>query len=716
MMLTRLLRRPSVLVICLLGSLIVGCSGGGGGSSDGNNGGESSVDALAASEYESAYIIGATKEDGSPIASNQRDGFNNPSDIAVTDEHFFVADRGNDRISKFDLEGNFVANWPSSGPGAEPTGVALSQWGILHVTQFINNNIVKYQQDGDEVTIYGPGGSESLYRIAAGPDYIYVADSADHRILRYETGTSVSPSASLGGQPDGWQSDFTGLNFAAVSGSGEGYFTEPRGVAVDPERGYLYVADTKNNRVQQFDLDTGAVVDVWGEDGSDEPPDFAWPGDVAVDANGNVYVVDISDRIRKFTWDGSLVASFGASGSGAGEMRVPVGIAVGDDGRIYVAEETPNHRVQTFAPVPGSRAAIAGDASGTAGPGALATLDAATAENAAISVLQQRETRVQSQGHVATAAGGPDVGDYVASEVDSNGYRRIRMWIGPEGGIIPTGEWRDAHAGYCSGPNEAMKGAERLFNIKVYPVADSYFAFAQYIDVATGKILEQREGQASDLQDAIDQAWDNMNTPIGTTTGPCVELADDYRFSFRTEFSEKVTIDGGVRADIQEITASGPLTYDSQQGQFEGSAELNWQKYDKYTDYPGFGYVDCDVPSTGSIEIVYEAGPDGQPTDSVTAEIDFLNVENPSCAQKNTLDSLLDDQVMYEMPFYWEHHHEAAYDAGTGTFTLDDWQSVPAADSIVAQKRYDITDTESFSFGVSSSLVYEEETTIRIKN
>ena len=728
-------QRYPLLAACLFALLLAGCLGGSGGSDggtgdnsdagSGNNGGDrnvagdrdgnggSSMDPLAASEYRSAYIIGDTKEDGSPIASNHPEGFNNPSDVAVSEDYFFVADRSNSRISKFDLSGNFVANWSVEGPGKEPTGVALSPSGILHVAKFDNGNIDQYQTDGSPFRTYGSFG-DGIYRMAVGPDYAYVADSRKHRIMRYETGTSVSPSASLGGRDSGWQSDTNAIQLGAASGSGEGYFTEPRGVAVDAERGYLYVADTKNSRVQQFDLDTGEVVDVWGEEGNSQPPDFAWPGDVAVDDNGNVYVTDISDRIRKFTQDGTFVASFGASGSGEGEMRVPVGIAVGDDGSLYVAEDTPNHRVQKFAPVSGSKAAIAGDASGKAGPGALATLDADAAEDAAVAVLQDLGlVAAQSQGVVTTMANGgePGVRDYVTTEVDDDGYRRIKMWIGPDGNIIPSGEWRDAHSDYC-GQNESLKGAVELFNIKVYPVADSYFAFAQYIDVSTGKILEQREGQDSDLQDAINEAWNNLNTPVGAMTNPCSQLDPDFRFSFRTEFSEKLTIDDGrVRTDKQEISASGSLTYDSQNNQFEGSAELTWITYYKNTAASGFGYVQCSAPSTGRIDIVYESGPDGKPTGSAEAEIDFVDVENPDCASKNTLDSLLDDQLLHELPFYWEQHHQEAFDANTGTFTIDGWQSVPSAESIVAQKRYDITDTIN---NRNSRLVYEEETTIRI--
>lgn len=737
---TMLRQRYPLLATGLLALLLAGCLGAGGGSDGGTNGGTgdnsdagsgnnggdrnvggdsgdnsgSTTDPLAASEYRSAYIIGDTKDDGSPIASNHPEGFNNPSDVAVSEDHFFVADRSNSRISKFELNGDFVTNWSVEGPGKEPTGVALGPSGTLHVAKFDNGNIDQYQTDGTPFRTYGSFG-DGIYRMAVGPDYAYVADSRKHRIMRYETGTSVSPSASLGGRDSGWQSDTNAIQLGAASGSGEGYFTEPRGVAVDPGRGYLYVADTKNSRVQQFDLDTGQVVDVWGEEGNSQPPDFAWPGDVAVDDNGNVYVTDISDRIRKFTHDGTFVASFGASGSGEGEMRVPVGIAVGDDGSIYVAEDTPNHRVQKFVPVSGSEAAIAGDASGKAGPGALATVDAGPAEDAAIAVLQDLGLAAQSQGLVRTMANGskPGVRDYVTTEVDDDGYRRVRMWIGPGGNIIPSGEWRDAHPDYC-GQNERLKGAVNLLNIKVYPVDDTYFAFAQYIDVSTGKILEQREGQDADLQDAINEAWNNLNTSVGATTSPCEQIDQDFRFSFRTEFSEKLTIDSGeVRTDKQAISASGPLTYNSEESQFEGSAELSWTTYYKNTSASGFGYVECSAPSTGKVDITYKSGPDAKPTDSVEAEIDFVDVENPDCASKDTLDSLLDDQLSHELPYYWQQHHPEAFNANTGTFTIEDWKSVPSSESSVAEKRYDFTDTDDSSFE-SSTLVYEEDTTIRI--
>jgi hypothetical protein len=436
---------------------------------------------------------------------------------------------------------------------------------------------------------------------------------------------------------------------------------------------------------------------------------------VAVDANGNVYVVDITDRVHKFTPDGSRVASFGASGSGAGEMRVPVSIAVDDDGNLYVTEDTPNHRVQKFAPVSGTEAAIARDTSAKAGPGAAATIAADTAKTAAVGVLEDQAAGSGAQSGVmpAAIANGPAIGNYVGTEVDANGYRRIKMWIGPNGNVIPTGDWRDAHPGYCSGADQAMKGAVNLVNIKVYPVADSYFAFAQYIDVATGEILEQREGQDADLQDAIDQAWNNLNTPIGAASSPCKKVAPDVRFRFKTKFSEELTLPtaGYVRTDKQEIVASDRLTYDPQTSQFEGSAELRWKTYYLDTSGGGFAYVECTAPATGRVEITFPAGQDGQPLVSGNAEIDFVNVTNPDCANKNDIQTLLDDQLLHELPFYWEQHHEQEYDQTTGTFTIADWEPVPSVDSIVAQKAYDFTDTFN---GVEGTLVYTETTTIQI--
>ncbi|HSO39007.1 MAG TPA: hypothetical protein VLT33_41040 [Labilithrix sp.] len=84
-----------------------------------------------------------------------------------------------------------------------------------------------------------------------------------------------------------------------------------------------------------------------------EPDDaFDRPTDVAFDPRTQDAVV--SDgynhaRVARFTHDGSFLGDFGRRGAAAGELRTPHGVAVDEDGRIYVADRE-NARVQVFRP------------------------------------------------------------------------------------------------------------------------------------------------------------------------------------------------------------------------------------------------------------------------------------------------------------------------------------------------------------------------------
>jgi hypothetical protein len=53
------------------------------------------------------------------------------------------------------------------------------------------------------------------------------------------------------------------------------------------------------------------------------------------------------DRITVWSPAGQLLREWGKSGTGDGELSWPGGIAVGKDGRVYVADQT-NRRVQVF--------------------------------------------------------------------------------------------------------------------------------------------------------------------------------------------------------------------------------------------------------------------------------------------------------------------------------------------------------------------------------
>jgi tetratricopeptide (TPR) repeat protein len=81
-----------------------------------------------------------------------------------------------------------------------------------------------------------------------------------------------------------------------LSGSADGQFDQPAGIAVDPVSGYVYVADKDNNRIQKFDT-AGRFLIKWGSKGSadgqlDRPISIAIGYDV-----GRVFICDHDDHI-----------------------------------------------------------------------------------------------------------------------------------------------------------------------------------------------------------------------------------------------------------------------------------------------------------------------------------------------------------------------------------------------------------------------------------
>jgi DNA-binding beta-propeller fold protein YncE len=81
-------------------------------------------------------------------------------------------------------------------------------------------------------------------------------------------------------------------------------------------------------------------------------PDASWePTSVAVGANGRIYVADssLNCAVQVFAADGVYLGGMGGVGKAPGELFVPVDVAVGPDGDIYVAEFG-THRISIFRP------------------------------------------------------------------------------------------------------------------------------------------------------------------------------------------------------------------------------------------------------------------------------------------------------------------------------------------------------------------------------
>lgn len=119
----------------------------------------------------------------------------------------------------------------------------------------------------------------------------------------------------------------------------------PEGIRVLLD-GRMVVADTHYHRIVFFDAEgnfTGAV----GHRGTG-PGEFEFPVAVTQDPKGFIYVAEYggTDRVQKFTADGTPVLMFGGLGTEPGEMQRPSGVAW-HKGQVYVADAI-NNRVQQF--------------------------------------------------------------------------------------------------------------------------------------------------------------------------------------------------------------------------------------------------------------------------------------------------------------------------------------------------------------------------------
>lgn len=110
----------------------------------------------------------------------------------------------------------------------------------------------------------------------------------------------------------------------------------PTGLAFDPVRGLLFVADRLDNSIKVFDA-TGKIVNTFGSAG-DGPGELNAPTHLAF-SGGRLYVSDtLNSRVQIFDGDGRWIRQFGQRGVFVGNMTRPKGVAVGEGGIIYVVE------------------------------------------------------------------------------------------------------------------------------------------------------------------------------------------------------------------------------------------------------------------------------------------------------------------------------------------------------------------------------------------
>jgi sugar lactone lactonase YvrE len=208
-------------------------------------------------------------------------------------------------------------------------GVAVDSKDNVYLMTRQDARVIVYDRGGNFLRSWG----EELFTprthgIAIGPDdMVYTVDDGDHTVRKF---TPEGKQLMLIGTP-GKASDtgYDGKSHDSVKHGGPP-FNRPTDIAV-ASNGELYVCDGYGNaRVHRFNAD-GTLIQSWGEPGAG-PGQFRLPHGIGISPDNRVFVTDReNDRIHIYSREGQLLEMWN-------HVQRPTDISFDKEGRIYVSE------------------------------------------------------------------------------------------------------------------------------------------------------------------------------------------------------------------------------------------------------------------------------------------------------------------------------------------------------------------------------------------
>jgi DNA-binding beta-propeller fold protein YncE len=319
------------------------------------------------------------------------------------------------------------------GDVGQPFGVEIGPDGALYICDVQNHRVLRQDRKTGKITTVagtgkkgysGDGGPATKsdmnepyeLRFAKNGD-LYVVEMQNHIVRKIDAKTDhITTVAGTGAK------GFSGDGGPAVKAQ----LNQPHSIALDEQRGGLFIADILNHRIRRVDLTTGTIETIAGN-GEKKPPvdgslakgnamigpralfvhrDHLWialreghsvwtldlqsgklahisgtgkagfggdgtsakealyngPKGIALDAAGNVFIVDTENQvIRRIDGKTRIVTTiagagpksrgYGGDGGDATKAKLdrPHGVCVDDQGHVYIGD-TNNHRVRVVKP------------------------------------------------------------------------------------------------------------------------------------------------------------------------------------------------------------------------------------------------------------------------------------------------------------------------------------------------------------------------------
>ena len=340
-----------------------------------------------------------------------------------------------------------------------PTGLAADSAGNVYIADHLGQKVLKitkstgaisvfagsgvplYSGDGGQATSAGMGFSSAHTGLAFDSHgNLYITDSTDNRIRKVDRSGVISTFAGSGTLGS---AGFSGDQGPAINAQ----LSSPEGVAVD-SAGNVYIADTGNGRIRKVDT-TGTITTIagsgngstLGDGGPALSAQFANPSDVAVDANGNIYVADPgNERIRVIT-NGTInsvamglltsICTATPKPTSSPYEGIAYGLAVDSSGNVYFGDSI-GGCVQEYQPATKTIVGVAGGGTANAANGGPA-IDASLGNSVAVATDSSGSLYIgEVNGYIAEVSGPststapPVIRRWKMERTSRRGSRRIR--------------------------------------------------------------------------------------------------------------------------------------------------------------------------------------------------------------------------------------------------------------------------------------------------
>ena len=220
-------------------------------------------------------------------------------------------------------------------PNANPWGVTMLNDTEIAVSAS-DSMVHIYATDGEELGTIRSNFTRPYGIGSDSPDTLWVTDREAHNVQKF----SRRPGAK-----------FEKVFQFGLRGVNPGQFFHPRGIAIHPDTGNIYVSDMKNNRIQVFSPDS-PVPRYRGHFGGPGrgPGFFNLPAGLCFDRKNRLLVCDDhNSRVQIFDVEGRFLKTLGTTPTGRGILCSPISVSCDPHGR-YIITEFGSHTISFMSP------------------------------------------------------------------------------------------------------------------------------------------------------------------------------------------------------------------------------------------------------------------------------------------------------------------------------------------------------------------------------